>query len=310
MTRPKLKNDLWKIWLVAMPILSIVWAYGLHFAHWYSKHGLLSEKIFLNLPTQIFALGAILVGTKIHLKTNRERLPWFIIFMALFCFTYGSGELAINYKTLFGHKAPFPSFVDYIDLLFYPLMVTALLLFDRRRNPKRDQSFALDGVVVGTLTVIVVFLLAPSAPEGGSNIGLIYPAMDIMVLGAMARLVIGSKYFNLARAFLSLAIIVAAMADTVIGYLFLREASIPFGLGDQLYSAIAIFLGAAALHPDMIYIGRRRPNEEEQKKLPVRSIAIALIFVSPLLLLTGVLRIWVPWAYGLAIAEMMLFAQP
>lgn len=310
MTHSYLKTNLWKFWLVGASVISIVFAYMMHVKHLWGPHSLIGEKIFLDLPAQTLALFAILTGAFMHLRTHKERLPWYILFAALFFGSYGWAEIYFNFKSLFGYPAPFPSISTWIDMLFYILFAFALLMFDHRRYPERSIQGAIDGSVLAFFCVIVSIFLAPEPPGGATNIGLIFPALDLFMLGAVIRLAIGKSVLDLPIAFLIISVILYSLGDTVSGFLLLQKSEIPFNLADQFFSFAAIFLGAAALHPDMVYLGRLRSKDtSDYRKVPVRAIVIALIAIAPMILFAAVLRIWVPWAYGLAIVSMILYVE-
>lgn len=325
-----LRRDLWKFWLIGASIVSIAFGYALHVKHLWGPHSLIGEKVFLDLPAQTFALVAILVGAFMHLRTNKERSPWFVLFAALFVGSYGQGEIAVNYQSVFGSPLPFPSASTWLDVAFYLLFALGLLMLDHRRNPKRSLTGAIDGSVIALLCVLATFLLAPEPPGGGTTLGLIFPALDLFMLGAMARLIIGKPYIDPALVMLALSVILYSVGDTLSGFLELQKAEIPFNFGDQLYSFAAIFLGAAALHPSMVFLGRRQRGEgpaavhvperrhrvtvlyespEKLRSVSVEPVVLAVTIVAPMILYAAVLRIWIPWAYALAIASMVLFTH-
>ena len=84
-------------------------------------------------------------------------------------------------------------------LAFYPFLVGGLLLLIHERDEDRDRSALIDALTVtlALATLLWVYLISPyandhtmSAFERLASIG--YPAMDILVVGVLARLAAGS----------------------------------------------------------------------------------------------------------------------
>ena len=303
-----MRTRAWWIWLAFSTTLSIVWAVGIRgFDHPLS--GWVNDRVFISLPTELFAPFVIVGGAFMHLRTTRQRLPWFLFAAAVACF-YVGGQLGVYYKNVFGIATPYPSASDVLYVSFYLLVIAGIWLLDRSYDPKRNYRTIVDGLVLGLSVVLLSLLLAPDPPSEGTNFFVLYPALDISIIGMMVHLVNGSNYLNVARLFLFAAFSSLMLGDVMSGYLLLQKAALPFNIGDQFYSFCYVFLGAAALHPQMAAVGDSRLEVHRRRRMDARVLWFVVLFLAPALLFAGALRIWVPYVYGMAILEMAVLARP
>ena len=192
--------------------------------------------------------------------------PWHLL-SAAFGFFF-LGDLLTTYIHLDADGMPMGPWSDLSYLAFYPLALWALVLLVRRGSG-RDMSAWLDAVIwtVGASVLAWEWVFEDSTlvenPTVASMITVAYPAMDLVLLLVLLRLVFASIRGNLALLLIGIGLGVQLVADIV--YLT-NIAGAGYTSGRLLdvgwlftYAAVA----AAALHPSMAQRGtlRGRPHE-------------------------------------------------
>lgn len=128
---------------------------------------------------------------------------------------------------------PFPSIADVGYLLFYPLLLVALILFARRQSSGFDKSTALDAAVASLgAAALVAVLLRPIIDDAftGTNVleavvGAAYPLFDLVLIATIAGIAasptlrVGSRWKTLVAGLL-----IFACADIAYALLELNEA--------------------------------------------------------------------------------------
>ena len=142
-----------------------------------------------------------------------------------------------------------------------------MVLLVRERRDHRDRAPLIDSMIVTTAlaTLLWVYLIAPYAEQTGLSLlrrsaSIAYPAMDILVLGVVARVAAGSHRREPAFQFVLAGAIVLLITDVIYGSVLLGGSG--YGIGGALDAGWAIFyacLGAAALHPSMRLLSERGP---------------------------------------------------
>jgi signal transduction histidine kinase len=162
----------------------------------------------------------------------------------------------------------YPSVADTLYLAHYPLVAAGVLALHRSRTPGSDRVSLNDAAIVATSLGVLswAFLIQPAVLAGGVSgparlVSVAYPVMDLLVLAATARLVVGvgfrpPAYWLLVGSLLALLATDTAYAALRLDGLY-RLDSLGGRLQDAGWLASYLLLGAAALHPSMRLLTER-----------------------------------------------------
>jgi diguanylate cyclase len=213
------------------------------------------------------SVAALILGANAN---SGGRLPWHLLAVGQGLFV-ASDVLSSNYQRLFGEAIPFPSIADPFHIAFYPFLVVGMLLLIRERRERRERSALIDALIVtlALATLLWVYLIYPYyGAQALSRLGRLtsvaYPAMDIIVLGVVARVAAGAHRREPAFAFLLSGAIVLLLSDALYGAK-LVGASTGTGTGTLMHAGWAtyyVLLGAAALHPSMRLLSTPGPQSD------------------------------------------------
>jgi diguanylate cyclase (GGDEF)-like protein len=159
------------------------------------------------------------------------------------------------------HTDVFPSIADAFYLLGYPVFAVSLVLLVKgRRGTRRDLGLLLDtATVTAGLSLLSWILIARPTIEsmnnslGAAAVAAAYPAMDILLVGAMVRLVSSPGGRSPAFRYLLSALLLLVAADTLSAAFDLYSTN-EFAGVDYLWLFSYVAWGAAALHPSMTEI--------------------------------------------------------
>jgi diguanylate cyclase (GGDEF)-like protein/PAS domain S-box-containing protein len=252
----------WALYLTAVVSLTAAYLAG-HIAH---VHWLNNGPVYNVIGGS--TVVALVVGAKRN--TSHGRLPWYLFALGQAFFVTGD-VLAYNYKNFFGTELPFPSIADAFYLAFYPLLVAGLLLLIRERNESRNRACLIDALIVTVAAAALswVYLMAPYAHDRTLTVGtkltsIAYPVMDILVLGVVLRLAVGSRRRGLAFAFLVSGTAMLLLSDVIYGWKLLHGGYTTGGLLDGGWAMFYALLGAAALHPSMRRLAERSIEPDDR----------------------------------------------
>ncbi len=270
------------IWAPYLAVMALATA-GYVLAGLWGPDWLHSGLVF-NLIGGLSVVGLI-VGANLY--APRRRLPWFLLAIGLAMFVT-SGVLASNYERLFGGTLPFPSVADSFHLAFYPFLVGGLLLLIHEREEDRDRSALIDALIVtvALATLLWVYLISPYANDHSmsdfkrlASIG--YPAMDILVVGVLARLAAGSHRREPAFNFMLCAIGVLLLSDAVYGWRLLEGHFAPGAFTSAGWAAFYTLLGTAAMHPSMRRLSEPGPEADPTLTRPRLALLACASFTVP-----------------------------
>jgi diguanylate cyclase (GGDEF)-like protein/PAS domain S-box-containing protein len=235
------------------------------------------------------AIAALIVGARIN--ATRRRLPWYLLALGMAMFVT-SDVLSYNYERLFGEALRFPSVADSFHLAFYPFLFGGMLLLIHEREEGHDRSALIDAMTVALAlaTLLWVYEISPYASDHSSmsvltrlaSIG--YPAMDILVIGVLARMAAGSHRREPAFAFMLSAVAVLLLSDAAYGWRLLESR---YAAGSLVMAGWAIFyvlLGAAAMHPSMSKLAERGPQSSSQLTRPRLALLACASLSVPMLI--------------------------
>ncbi|MGO9488067.1 MAG: EAL domain-containing protein [Solirubrobacteraceae bacterium] len=210
------------------------------------------------------SVAALIAGAE--LSAPKRRLPWYLLALGQAMFVT-SNVLADDYERLFGSAPHFPSAVDSFHLGFYPFLVGGMLLLIHDREEDRDRSALIDALTVtlALSTLLWVYLISPYADGNSMSVlarmaSIGYPAMDILVLGVLARMAAGSHRREPAFAFMVCGVAVLLLSDTFYGWRLLEGHYSPGPVTQAGWLAFYALLGAAALHPSMRRLSEPGPE--------------------------------------------------
>ena len=250
----------WWMYLVAMALVTS----GYAFAH-VSGPAWLKGGLVFNLIGGL-SVAALILGARRNALASR--LPWYLLAVGQGLFVT-SDVLASNYERLFGTAMPFPSLADAFHLAFYPFLVAGMLLLIRERHEHRDRGGLIDATIVtlALATLLWVYLIAPFVDDDALSLltrltSIAYPAMDILVLGVVARVAAGSHRREPAFVFLLSAAVVLLLSDAIHGYKLLEGGYETGGVVDTGWAIFYTLLGTAALHPSMRLLSTPGPEAD------------------------------------------------
>ncbi|MGA2319557.1 MAG: EAL domain-containing protein [Solirubrobacteraceae bacterium] len=258
----RLARHAWSIYLATIALL--VTGYGL--AHISGPDWLKGGLVFNLIGGSTVA--ALIIGARRNSATRR--LPWYLLAVGQGLFVT-SDVLTSNYERLFGTALPFPSVADVFHIAFYPFLVAGMLLLIRERDETRDRAGMIDAlmVTVALSTLLWVYLIAPYADNHTLSLlrrltSVAYPAMDILVLGVVARIAAGSHRRQPAFGFLLAGATVLLLSDVFYGWKLLEGGYETSGVLDTGWALYYTLLGTAALHPSMRRLAAPGPEPESR----------------------------------------------
>lgn len=189
------------------------------------------------------------------------RLPWLVFALGNALFV--AGDIAFDVSP----NATPPAVADYLYLVAYPLYAALPLALIVYSGVRRRIGALTDAAIV-TLAFVVfewIFVMEPNLHAGGPLgprivAGVLYPVMDIVLLGAFAGLFVTPAWRTPAFAFLVLGAASQLLGDTanrINGSVYSGGAWINWA-----WMASYIFWTAAVLHPSMRKLGQ--PSEEPE----------------------------------------------
>jgi len=233
-------------------------------------------------------VGALILGARWN--SLGSRLPWYLFAVGQTLFVT-SDVLAHNYERLFGADRPFPSVADPFHLAFYPFLVVGMLLLIRERNEHRDRAGLIDALIVtmALSTLLWVYLISPYADNQTlsllrrlASVG--YPAMDILVLGVVARVAAGSHRRDPAFAFLLSGAVVLLLSDVIYGWKLLDNGYGTGGMPDTGWAIYYALLGTAALHPSMRLLSAPGPEPDGRLTRARLALLACASFTAPMVI--------------------------
>ncbi|WP_432570798.1 GGDEF domain-containing protein [Kineococcus sp. SYSU DK005] len=169
-----------------------------------------------------------------------------------------TGDLTWIVNTEVLHREAYPDWPEAFYLLAYALLLGAGALLVRRRSARRDPSALIDAAVVTVGLAVVVQCFVVADRLGGSGdppvvqlLGVLYPALDVLVLGLVARLLIGARSGRAPLVLLVLAMLSYLLGDLLFTGLVLAESYEAWQPWiNALYALFNLFVPLALWHPD------------------------------------------------------------
>ncbi len=195
------------------------------------------------LSTFLFSLCVVLD------KENDIRLRRGWLLLGIAAISYMFGELFWFFYESLLHIDPFPSLADPFYIIFYPLILSGLLLFPfAPENRYQRKMLGLDLAIVVTVCSMYTwyFIIAPLTSEYRgleSVLGVAYPAGDILLFTGVSVLIQRDleKVIRKSFIFLAFALVIMALADGVFSYLDANEYSYSMVYPDILWLISSVF---------------------------------------------------------------------
>jgi signal transduction histidine kinase len=218
----------------------------------------------------VSAAVAVVAGTFLHRPNNR--LPWYLFAVGLLAFAVGDTIFNL-YDKVWHRNPPVPSAADVFYLSGYPFLAGGLALLIGRVEAGRRIAGLIDAAIFSTAFALVqwVFLMDDIVHGEGSaatkGVALSYPAMDVVLLAALAIFFLTPAWRTVAYRYLGASIVLLLIADEV-------YATAPDSYADTTWLDTGWLLsyvlwGVAALHPSMTALSDPRPARQPRLH-PVR----------------------------------------
>jgi diguanylate cyclase (GGDEF)-like protein len=211
------------------------------------------------LLVNFVATAAMIIGVRLH--RPRSRSAWLVLAASQASVFTANTAFVVSHAV---GDTSFPGPADVLNLLPYPLTITALVILVRRRTPSWDGPTLIDAAVLATSAALLswTYLLAPlTAGRGHSTLAqlveLAYPVMDVLLLAVALRLTLGAGTRTPAYYMLSGALALSLCGDTayVMQRLYGTYTDPPWAT--YLYLVAGVLLGLSALHPSMTRVDTR-----------------------------------------------------
>lgn len=213
----------------------------------------------------VSVVAAIIFG--VHRYQPRARVAWLVLAWGQALWVLA--DTTFNWQQDVLHVTTFPTVSDAFYLAGYPLFAIGFaLLIKGRTGLRRDLGPALDSAIVTVgLGLLSWVTLTRPAIEGASGsaiataVAVAYPVMDVILLGALIRLLESSGGRSPAFRFLLASLTLLIVADTTSTAFGLFTAN-AVGSVQALWMLSYAALGAAALHPSMTELSEPRPVKD------------------------------------------------
>ena len=235
---------------------------------------------------------AVVIAVCWGIRKNRpsSKAPWILLALGLTCSL--SGDLGTNvFHYIFRAQVAFPSLLDGIYLLFYPMLFVAIGRFlQASGNPDRaawvDASIWTIGVA-GLLwePLIRPYVVVADTSFAGYVVALAYPMLDLGLLLMVLRMLAGRASLHPAAVLLTSALMVEVVIDFIYTVRELQGTYVPGELTDVGWMLVNLLLGAAALHPSMVRLTQplsrpaRLPSPRRLQALLVPALVVPAVLL-------------------------------
>jgi signal transduction histidine kinase len=252
----------------------------------YLVAGLAAIGVYFLLPWDTLAQGlvydaiglssaaAVVAGTLLYRPA--QRLPWYLFAAGLLAFSVGDTIFNL-YDKVWQEDPPVPSAADVFYLSGYPFIAVGLALLIRQFDRGPRTAGLIDAAIFSVAFALVqwVFLIDDlvhgSDPASSKAVALSYPAMDVVLLAALAIFFLTPAWRTTSYRYLAASIGLLLVADEVYG-------TSPGDYADTTWLDTGWLLsyvlwGVAALHPSMTALSEPREHR------PPRLHRVRLMFL-------------------------------
>jgi signal transduction histidine kinase len=270
------------------------------------------------VQAQLYSAIGLLCVAAIVLGVGRNRpvcpAGWYLIAAGQAATLLGD-LLWYVHEFRYGVAPPFPSPIDGVYLLTYPLMAGGVVMLIRSGSREQDDGSLIDGLIVATSMGLPAwaFLISPYAYDQSLTVAeqlvsMAYPLMDIMLVAVAARVMLVRDPRAPAFGFLVAGMLFWLGSDIAYAVLVF-EGTYHAGHGiDAGWLLAYVVLAAAALHPSMRSLSA--PSPEGEGRITGRRIVLlgAAALVGPCVLGVQELRGEQADAAALVAGALVLFS--
>jgi signal transduction histidine kinase len=245
----------------------------------------------LILPVDAAAVCAAWWASRRCAAYPQLRSFWRLLALALSAEMTGDVVQAIYKVGL--HESPYPSLADLFYLMFYPLLLLALLRVPATPFTRAKLTrMMLDGatILVGGGAVVWYFVLGPTAVQGGQStlamaVSMAFPVGDLFLLAGLAAVLLRPTPVALRTPLrlIALAVLLGIIADVLYGSGQLEGTYIAGGYTDTLYVLEFMTFALAGASQQLVRHGDHSAVLDASKRfrpkaswLPYLSVAIGL----------------------------------
>jgi signal transduction histidine kinase/DNA-binding response OmpR family regulator len=264
----RLRSWLWR-WYLAAALIGIV-------AYFSVPRAGVGQGNFIFAGMSMAAALALIVGVRLHRPP--QTAAWIVLAVGMTCYT------AANF--VWPTQTSFPSPADPLFLSSYALLVAGFVMLVRRRSAGRYRDTLIDALIIATGAAVLawVFLMEPNLHASGLStlgrvVAMAYPAMDVLLLAAIASLLFTPGVRSIALGFLAVGVAGQLCSDAGLALTDLNDT---FRFGAPYFVGWLVFyslLGAAALHPSMVGLSkpaRVAPDPSRRVLLFVLAVAATI----------------------------------
>lgn len=222
--------------------------------------------VLLYLAVSTSGAVMVFVGCARNQPPHRLRLPWILLGTGQAVYAAADACFYVAHDLL--DNTAYPSLADPLYFARYPLVVIGLILLIRLRSPGRDLPGLLDAASLAVVATMLswLYLIVPVArmdePFLARLVSVAYPVLDLVLLVFSLRLILVPGSRPTSFLLLSTSLLAIFTADNVYVIQQLRNTYTVGNFLDGIWLAANLTLGAAALHPTMAMLDRRRPGPD------------------------------------------------
>jgi signal transduction histidine kinase len=224
--------------------------------------GLVAVALYFALPWDSFAqtlvydaIGVSAAAASVagaRLFRPSLRLPWYLFAAGLLAFSIG--DVLFNLYAFVWHRdPPVPSVADAFYLAGYPFLTAGLVLLVRclRREERRGGRVDAAMLIVAFALCQWIFIMQDRLHGSLAEraVALAYPAMDVVLLAALAFMALTPTWRALSYRYLAASIVLLLFADELYGLSPSAYANASWL--DAAWLLSYVLWGVAALHPSM-----------------------------------------------------------
>jgi signal transduction histidine kinase len=236
------------------------------------------------------AAAAVAIGIGVWRNRPASRLPWVLFALGNLCFAVGDVVGSLQ------NEPPVPSAADWIYLAAYPLLASGLVLLLVRAGGHHRAAAIGEALIFSCAFALIQWTYILDAIVDGSGsateraVSAAYPAMDVLLLAALAGFFVTAAWRTPAFLLLVAGVVPLLVADEI----YYGFTSNTYSAGSYLDAGWLLsytLWGAGALHPSMSELTRPRPRNQQLRVSPLRiSLLILALLTAPAVLLVQDLR--------------------
>ncbi len=262
---------------------------------------------FTLLTVAMFAVGV---------RRNRPEQLWAFWMFGIGTLATGLGDVAyFVHEPIFGVEVPYPSVADVLYLSAYACWAAGILILVRGRGARREIRGWIDTAIaivafglVEFVFLIYPYFTSPDEPLVARVVSAAYPLADLLIIGALARLLISPGSKTMSFRFLVFGFLALFASDSVYGVLAMAGNYFEGSLVDAGWMVAYALFAATALHPSVRTLAKRVPDRAEGlSHLRLVSLAACALIAPALFAHTADQELSFPIAAAISMGAAALF---